>query len=113
MYTRKTTYTLISEAKPWTAEGCNTYALYNQGNTNVTINNILVLRPGQILTGPDEHPDVKDQSIIDIQFDRRNNPKLVQPDTGPWPIERSYATGDAVPDKDNRLVIIQTFISKD
>jgi len=112
MYIRRTAYHMITKAMKWVANGCNTYSFYNQGNTNITINNVLVLRPGQLFSGPNEHPEIKDFSAIDIQFDIVNDPGVVQPDTGPNPKLKQYLPGDPIPEKDNRLIIFESFIVK-
>lgn len=109
-YIRRTAFVLIDKSKIWNAGGCHTYCIFNQSNVNVTIGNILVLRPGQYLQGPTENYDIRDWTDIDIQFDMANNPNVVQPDTGPFPAARSYYPGDPVPERDMRLIIIQSFL---
>ena len=111
-YIRRTSYILIDKTRTWDAGGCHTYTVYNQSNVNVTINNVLVLRPGMSMTGPDENPEVKDHSFLDFQFDEINNPKLVQPDTGARPEERNYDIVAGVPDRDKRVIIIQSFLTE-
>lgn len=111
-YHRRTAYVLIDKNKTWEAQGCQTYVVYNQSNVNVTVNNVLVLRPGQYLSGPTENPDIKDYSKLDFQFDMVNDPELVQPDTGVYPVKRTFVAGDPIPDRDTRVIIIQSFLSE-
>jgi hypothetical protein len=113
MYARKVEFLLITKSSRWTADGCASWSIFNHGNVNVTINGVQVLRPGQGLTGPDEHPEIRDYSDIDFQFDKRNSPKVVQPDTGTDPTPKSYdPTIDPLPSKDFRVVLMKTYISK-
>lgn len=110
-YIRRTAFQMIDKSKILSAGGCHTYMLYNQGNVNLTLNNVLVLRPGQSFNGPTEHFDIRDYSDIDIQFDMLNNPTVVQPDTGPAPVARSYAYPAAPPpERDTRCILIQSFL---
>lgn len=112
MYTRRTAYVLIDKSRTWNAGKCNTYMVYNMSNVNVTVNNVLVLRPGQFLSGPTENPDIVDESSLDFQFDMINTPEVVQPDTGPSPEHRILAAGLPPPRRDLRVIIIQSFLSK-
>lgn len=85
--------------------------LYNQGNVNITINNVLVLRPGQFISGPQENPDIADYSSIDVQFDLLNPPSVVQPDTGPYPNPKMITPSSPPPEKDFRLIIIESYLN--
>jgi hypothetical protein len=102
---------MIDKNGVWTADNCHSFALYNQGNVNVTVWNVLVLRPGQYFDGPTENPDTIDRSSLDVQFDMINDPAVVQPDTGPQPVARSYfPPAVPVPARDPRLIVIKTFL---
>lgn len=111
-YTRRTAYVLIDKSRTWNAGGCHTYVIYNMSNVNVTINNVLVLRPGQFLSGPTENPLITDNSSLDFQFDMVNVPQVVQPDTGPAPEYRTIAVGLPAPIRDLRVIVIQSFLEK-
>lgn len=111
-YKRRTGYVLIDKSRIWNANGCHSYIVYNQSNVNVTLNNVLVLRPGQFMSGPTENFDIVDHSVLDIQFDMVNDPAIVQPDTGPAPISKSFNPGDPPPIRDTRVIIIQSFLSE-
>lgn len=110
-YIRRTAYEMIDKNGVWTADGCHSYMLYNMGNVNVTIGNVLVLRPGQFISGPQENPMIEDRSSIDVQFDMLNNPTVVQPDTGPAPVARAYVyPATPVPTRDPRLIVVKSFL---
>lgn len=111
IYKRNTVYHLIDSPRVWTAKGCNSWMLYNQGNVNITINNVLVLRPGQFLSGPVENPEIADYSAIDVQFDLINDPAVVQPDTGPYPIPKEITEATPTPAKDFRLIVIESYLT--
>lgn len=112
LYKRNTIFHLIDSSRVWSAKGCNGWMIYNQSNVNVTINNVLVLRPGQFLSGPQEQPGIADYSSIDVQFDMVNTPAVVQPDTGPAPVAREINPAAPPPTRDTRLIIIETYLTE-
>ncbi|HMP87177.1 MAG TPA: hypothetical protein PKE63_07845 [Lacibacter sp.] len=72
--------------------------LYNQGNTNITINGNFVLTPGMSWSSPEENPEVEDWSNIDVQFDEISVPVVKAPDVGtqPVPFDTSWITGPRI-----------------
>lgn len=112
-YKRETLVELITETRLWNAQGCNSYTIYNQGNTNVTINGAFILEPKMSFSSPEENPDVADWSDINIQFDKVNTPKFVSPQAGVLAALIEYNPDtDPPPDKDNRIVIFKSFLKK-
>ena len=96
MYKRTTKRDLIDSNRRQNANGCNTYTLYNIGNTVATIDGILPLLPGEQFEGPNEHPEIFDYSDFDIVF-----------------AQFPYAGfGDTTANKDTRLLITRSYVTK-
>ncbi len=110
-YKREVLQELITRSRVWNAQGANSYMLYNQGNTNATINGNFILEPKMIWSSPDENPEVQDWSDINIQFDQLNTPSMKAPEAGSEPSGSGFTPGiDPPPAKDNRIVIFKSFI---
>ena len=93
-YIRTTKRDLIDSNKKLNAAGCNTYTLYNIGNTRVMVDGILPLLPGEQYEGANENPDIFDYSDIDLIFDQ-------------FP----YAGfTNATANKDTRLIITRSYV---
>lgn len=95
-YHRTTKRELIDANRKYNTSGCNTYSIYNIGNTIVTIDGILPLLPKEQFEGPNEHPDIFDYSDIDIQF-------------AEFPYS-GFASTTA--NKDNRVIITKSYVTK-
>lgn len=109
---RRTQMSSMSEPGVFKAGGCHSWTLYNAGNTNITIGGTLPLLPGQSFEGPQERPDVLDETELDVVFDSANNPETKAIDTGALPADPSYVKGvDPVPFKVYKLIIIRSYLS--
>lgn len=102
----RVTLTAINKDDTWNADGCATYSIYNAGNTNVTIDGILVLQPLQTWEGPGFHPSIGWYSRHTIVFDRANAPTIKTPVGGQFPPSTIVAPGDPVA-PDNRVIIFK------
>lgn len=95
-YIRTTKRDLIDSNRKLNAAGCNTYTVYNIGNTRVMVDGILPLLPGEQYEGANEHPDIFDYSDIDLLFD-----------------EQVYAGfGSGTANKDSRVVITRSYVTR-
>lgn len=73
-YTRSFNFT---ESKPFESDGCYSILFKNEGDTTVTVQGNLKLKPNDFLSVSTENPEVGDFSKYDIVFDTPNtNPKL-------------------------------------
>ena len=105
-YKGQTLQELITKSRTWNAQGCMSYMLYNQGNTNVTINGNYVLTPGMSWSSPNVNPELADVSDVDIQFDSISQPLVKAPDVGAQPQEfdKSWLTGPIYSEREFRYV---------
>ncbi len=94
-YFRNTKRDLIDRTGRQNANGCNTYSLYNIGNTRVFIDGILPLLPGEQFEGPNEHPEIFDYSDIDVKFD-----------------DYQYNGQNLTTNIDQRLIITRSYVTK-
>lgn len=105
-YKGQTLQELITKSRTWNAQGCMCYMLYNQGNTNITINGNHVLTPGMSWSSPNVNPELEDWSDVDIQFDTVSQPLVKAPDVGTQPQEfdSSWLTGPIISEREFRYV---------
>ncbi|RTL56236.1 MAG: hypothetical protein EKK37_17335 [Sphingobacteriales bacterium] len=108
-YKRYTEVETVGKSKEWSANGCNSWTMYNSGNVNVTIFNALILGPGEAFSSPSEHPDVQDYSKVPIHFDLTDTLIEVYPNTSPGAAIKTTEI-DVVPPADPRLLIFKSFI---
>lgn len=96
---RTTKRDLIDSSRKLNAAGCATYTVYNIGNTIVTLDGIFPLLPGEQYEGANENPEVEDYSDIDILF-------------ADFPYAGLAGFSGTIANKDNRVVITRSYITK-
>ena len=109
-FKRHHAFEVIDKSRRWSAQGCHSWSLRNNGNVNVTINKTLILEPAESFEGPHEHPDIEDWTDLDIEFDMANDPTGYAPVGGIFPNNPDYLPGDPPPVRDTRLVIFKSFL---
>jgi hypothetical protein len=111
MYTRNVAFGLIDKTKSETAGGCQGLVLYNGGNVQCTINKVLVLLPGMFISVFDENPEISDDTVYEFVFSK-NYPVIVAPQTGATPAKLTALPGDPPPARDERVILIKSFLTK-
>lgn len=100
----------IEIAGVYNCDGCAEYSIFNAGNTNVTIDGILVIRPRETWRGPSMHPEVAYWGKHKIEFDLANAPAIKTPIGGVLPPSSVVNPGDPAPALDKRVIFFKTFI---
>ena len=95
-YNRTIKRELIDKNRRLSAGGCNTYSIYNIGNTKVTIDSVLQLLPGEQFEGANENPEIFDYSDIDVVFEGEVYDSLIIP----------------APAVDQRVIITKSYVHK-
>ena len=101
---------VMIEAGTFNCAGCAEYSFFNAGNTNITIDGTIVIKPRETWKGPSMHPDVAYVGKHRIDFDTLTVPIIKTPVPGPNPPSIVIAPGDPAPPFDNRCVTMKTMI---
>lgn len=109
-YKRTTVYDTITTSDKWHIKECSGWSIFNAGNVNVTIDDVLVLKPRETFRGPVENPDVEDDYMVRINFDKVTVPTMVTPVGGETPTYQNVVPGGPPPAKDARVIIIRNIL---
>lgn len=91
--------------------GCNSFSIYNAGNTVCTVNRILPLEPMALLEGAECHPDIEEEADIYIEFNDALDvaaADILTPTGGTFGNAGSDSNPTAI--KDSRVIIIKTVL---
>lgn len=113
IYTTETRFETVMSNSSITMNKCLNWAIVNQGNSYVTVNNVYVMAPGDVMMDTNSNPDIRCVANFDFTFDKTSPQAHYALTPGSSPTERNapvYDTGRPQPPI-NKIVIIQTFIT--
>ncbi len=112
-YKGKSKRELLDRNQRWQASGCSTWSIFNAGNTLISIDNAIVLYPGETYEGPEMHPDVELQCEFDITFANVGNYAIEDfaATAGPIPAKIEISPENPTPGIDRRCVISSLFVT--